>query len=139
MGTFGHLSFVKHPTELFDTDFDRLNHELRTIVALQEAGMQFWVLLRQEEGLSDFPVVEIGEIDTAVVVIVTTAGNHDPMAIARPRGVAVGIVLTVEEGKIEGRSCFSGEARAGILFHRDTDDISIMVPAVETTVLSQGK
>ena len=101
--------------------------------------MQFRVFLRQKESLSDFTIVEISKIHTAVVVIVSSAGNHDPMAIARPGGIAVGIVLTVEEGKIEGRSGFRSEARASILFHRDTDDISIMVPAMETTILSQGK
>ena len=84
MGTFGHLSFVKHLTELFDADLDRFYHKLRTVIALQKADMQFRVFLRQKEGLSDFPVVEIGEIDTAVVVIVTTAGNHHPMPVARP-------------------------------------------------------
>ena len=101
--------------------------------------MQFRVFLRQKESLSDFTVVEISEIHTAVVVIISSAGNHDPMTIARPGGIAVGIVLAVEEGEIEGRSGFRSEARASILFHRDTDDISIMVPAMETTVLTQGK
>ena len=64
--------------------------------------MQFGVFLRQEEGLSHFPVVELGKIDTAVVVVVASAGQHDPVPGARPRGVAVGIVLAVDHGEVEG-------------------------------------
>ena len=64
----------KGTAELLDADFDRFNHELRTVIAFQEADMQFGVFLWQKEGLFNFPVVEIGKIDTAVVVIVTTAG-----------------------------------------------------------------
>ena len=75
---------IKHPAKLLYTDFDRLNHKLRTIIALQEADMQFGVFLWQEEGFFYFPVVEIGKIDTAVVVIVTTARQHDPVSVARP-------------------------------------------------------
>ena len=64
--------------------------------------MQFGVFLRQEEGLFHFSIVEIGKIDSAVVVIVATAGTHDPMAVARPRRVAVGIARTIEEGEVDG-------------------------------------
>ena len=138
-GPFCHLSLVKDFTELADTDLDWLDHELRTVIALQEADMQLGVFLRQEEGLSDFPVVEIGKIDAAVVVVVASAGQHDPVPVARPRGVAVGIVFAVDDREVEGRRGLPGKGRAGILVHRDTDDVGVMVPAVETSVLSQGK
>ena len=42
------------------------------------------VFLRQHKGLFNFPVVEIREIDSAVVAVVATTGHHDPMAVARP-------------------------------------------------------
>ena len=42
----------------------------------------FGVFLWQKKGFPGFPVVEIGDKDTAVVSIYTTAGAHDPMAIA---------------------------------------------------------
>ena len=74
----------KYPAELIDADFDRFNHELRTVIALQQADMQFGVFLRQEEGFFNFSIVEIGKIDAAVVVVVTTAGKHNPMSVARP-------------------------------------------------------
>ena len=57
-GPFCHLSLVKDFTELADTDLDWLDHELRTVVALQEADMQLGVFLRQEEGLSTFPLLK---------------------------------------------------------------------------------
>ena len=101
--------------------------------------MLFGVFLRQEECLGDFPIVEIGEIDTAVVVVVAAAGQHHPMAVARPGGVAVGIAFAIDEGEIDGRRVFSIERRTSILFQRNTNDVAIMVAAMETAILPYGK
>ena len=75
---------VKYFAELFNTNLDRFHHEFRTVIAFKKGDMQFGIFLRQKEGFFYFPVVEIGEIDTAVVVVVTTAGKHYPMSVARP-------------------------------------------------------
>ena len=91
------------PTEFFDADADRFNHELRTIVTLQEEEMLFGVFLRQKKGLPHFSIIEIGKIDTAIVTIFASACQHHPMSVARPGGVAVGIVTTIDRGKVESR------------------------------------
>ena len=70
--------------ELFDADADWLDHELGTVVALQQEGVMLWVFLWQHKGLFCFPVVEVGEIDTAEVSVIAATGNHDPMSVARP-------------------------------------------------------
>ena len=84
--------------ELVDADLDRLNHELWSVVALQLERVLLRVFLWEHKRLLHFSIIEIGEIDTAVVTISSAAGTHDPMSVARPGGIAVGKALTVELG-----------------------------------------
>ena len=74
--------FRKYLAELIHTDLYRLNHKLRTVIALQTEGVMLWILLWQEESLPYFSIFEIGKIDAAIVIIIPTACQHNPMSIA---------------------------------------------------------
>ena len=87
--------------ELIDADPDGFDHELRTVVAFQTHGVLLRIFLRQEEGFFGLSVIEIGDIDSAEVAIHSTAGTHDPMAVARPCGIALGKAFAVEAGQVE--------------------------------------
>lgn len=124
--------------EVLDGVIDGLYHELRTVVALQAQGIVLRVALWEEECLAGFLAVEVGDIDAAVVAVVTATGAHDPLAVAGPRGIALGGVLGVEEGewvcRVVGRlwRCICHR-------HRDESDVGIVVPDVEASVGAFGK
>jgi hypothetical protein len=68
--------------ELVDADLDGLNHKLWSVVALQLERVLLRVFLWEHECLLHFSIIEIGEIDTTVVTISSTAGTHHPMSVA---------------------------------------------------------
>ena len=86
--------------ELIDASPDWLNHELWAIVTLQTESVLLGIFLWQHKCLFHFPIVEIGEVDTAEVAIASATGTHDPMSVARPGWIAVSKALTVELGEI---------------------------------------
>ena len=54
-----HLILFKHVAELFNANFNRLYHELGTVIALQQESVKLRVLLRHEEGLFSLPIFKI--------------------------------------------------------------------------------
>ena len=133
------VCIIKHLAELINADADGFHHELRPVVAFQAGGVLFRVLLRQEEGLFRFSIVEIGYVDTAEVAIDTAARTHDPMAVARPRGITLGKAFAVEAGEVEGRRCLLGLVGVQVAIERYTDDVGIVVPDVKAAITTLRK
>lgn len=63
---------IEHLAELFHANCDRLDHKLWTVVAFQAESIMLRILLWQHKGLLHLSVVEIREIEAAVVAIDTT-------------------------------------------------------------------
>ncbi len=99
-GAFILLFLFHHILEVVDGLLYWLFHELWTVVTLQAESVMLRIALWKKERLVHLLAIEIGEIDAAVVAIVTTTGAHYPLAIAGPRRITVGISLAVEQREV---------------------------------------